>query len=117
MQIQGKLDANVLKKAEAILGEQSLIPVSPVDYDRKGELCLCAAALLANAGLHVLKNTAMADEFRIELARTKKREVVYSAFEALGWPPQLCAEMMKENDATAPALRPIAIRSRLRELY
>src|SRR5258708_14769092 len=101
MQIEEKVNINVIERAGAILSEQSLVPVSHADYDGNGQVCLCAAGILAKAGLQVLHSTTKAERFEVELANTRDKGLLYSAFEAFGWSAQLCREMVTKNDITA----------------
>ena len=116
MEIVDKVGADVVERAGAILTDQSFVPVSPADYDRNGRVCLCAAGILAKAGLQVLQSTAKAEQFETDLTRTRDKGLLYSAFETLGWSAQLCREMVNKTDITAPELRPTIIQSRLWEL-
>ncbi len=116
MQVEEKVDAEVVEKAGAILTEQSYVPVSPADYDKDGKVCLCAAGILAKAGLHVFHGAARAEQFEAELVRTGDTSLLDSTFETLGWSAQLCRDLRTRNDITVPAFRPTIIRSLLREL-
>jgi hypothetical protein len=116
MQILDKIGADVVKRASVILTNQSFVPVSPADYDEKGRVCLCAAGILAKAGLEILQSATRAEQFEGDVARTGDKDLLYSAFETLGWSAHLCREMVNKNDMTAPELRPTIIQSRLWEL-
>jgi hypothetical protein len=114
MKIEERIDPRVAERVEAIVSEQSFVPVSPADYDQNGKTCLCAAGILAKAGLQVLHGMEKGEKFEAELANTKDRGLVYSVFETLGWSSQFCNELMTTNDITAQTQRPDMIRSCLR---
>jgi hypothetical protein len=110
------LTVDVLKQATDILNAQPFIPLSPADLDGTGSACLCAAGILAKAGLLVAGSKDQASHLEFDLVRTKRRELLFSAFASLGWSAALCAEMVKENDATDSPRRKAVIAARLRSL-
>jgi hypothetical protein len=116
MPIEEKVDVDVLERAEAILTGQSFVPLSPAGYDPSGQVCLCAAGILAKAGLQILRSAGKAEQFEAEVARTRDKGLLYSAFETLGWSAELCREMVTKNDIAAPEFRPTIVRSCLRRL-
>jgi hypothetical protein len=110
------LTINVLNEATGILSAQPFVPLSPADLDEDGNVCLCAAGILAKAGLLAAGRKDQASHFEFESARTKRRELLFSAFASLGWSSTLCAEMVKENDATGSSRRKEVVAARLRSL-
>jgi len=111
-----ELTIDVLKEATGILSAQPFVPLSPADLDDNGNVCLCAAGLLAKAGLLVAGRKEQAIHFEFDLAQTKRRELLFSAFASLGWSTMLCAEMIKENDLTDSSRRREIVAARLRSL-
>jgi hypothetical protein len=107
---------DVLREAEAILISQHFVPESPAEFDANGRVCLCAAGILAKAGLLLADNDGRINNFELDLARTKSRDLLFSAFDSLGWSATLCADMIRENDATDSARRKEVIHARLRTL-
>ena len=105
MQIQNEIDPQSLRTARTLLASQSFVPMSPATLDEAGRPCLCAAALLASAGLRDKVSPFRAHKFESELATTKEKRLVYDAYAELGWSRALCNEMMDRNDAAAPEVR------------
>jgi hypothetical protein len=116
VRVQNEIAIDVLQEAQSIVNAQRFVPLSPAEFDADGSACLCAAGILAKAGLQVLRGESEAKIFEIEVARTKNSNLLHSTFASLGWPAELCTDMVRENDATDSTLRKDVIRLRLSEL-
>jgi hypothetical protein len=114
--MEGRVDINSVRTAGALLASQSFVPLSPATRDDSGRVCLCAAAMLASAGLRTKVSLRKAQEFDMELAETKSKDLVYHTFERLGWPAELCREMMDRNDTSATERRREVVASLLQNL-
>lgn len=93
-----RIDDATLGAAECMLLAQKFVPTSPAEFDGAGDICLCAAGILARAGLSCRFSDAEADRFSRECVTHRTKGPLFTAFNRLGWPSQLCAEMIKAND-------------------
>jgi hypothetical protein len=91
----------VLDQARGMALSQSYFPVSPAARDAEGKLCLCAAALMAAAGLREFASHEAAGAFASDLERRRDKQAMFDVFQQLQWPAELCAAMVKRNDASA----------------
>lgn len=110
------VDADSICMAKSMLASQSFVPLSPASRDESGHVCLCAAGILASAGLQVHVSSREALDFGAELAETGNKDLLFRAFEQLGWPGTLCLDMVDRNDASAPEQRREVVRSLLQSL-
>lgn len=116
MKSQNTIPVEVLREANSILRSQLFVPLSPAELIADGSVCLCAAGVLAKAGLRVFEGENKARNFETALAQTKNEKLLFDVFESFGWPVTLCADMRAENDATDSSQRMRVISSRLRVL-
>jgi hypothetical protein len=107
--------STIVERAETILTSQSFIPLSPAAEGAEGELCLCAAASLALAGIEEKIGGKAADEFRASI-RSMSRRGLEDVFVELEWAPELCAAMRACNDSAPPERRLDLVVARLKEL-
>ena len=116
MKSQNMIPVDVLREAQSIVRSQLFVPLSPAEFSTDGGVCLCSAAILAKAGLQAFEGEDEAKNFETALAQTKCQDLLFAAFESLGWPVTLCTDMIKENDATDSSRRKQVISSRLQVL-
>lgn len=85
--------------------QQGALGVSPCDIDENGHLRLCAASVLAYAGIQCANGADAARCFETLLVKDPKKDLVIFAFDELGWSRQMCQEHMIVNDSTPPGMR------------
>jgi hypothetical protein len=105
----------IVARAGAILTSQSFVPLSPAATGVNGDICLCAAASLAFAGIETEFGSAAADEFRATICSMSSKGLE-EVFERLGWTPSLCAAIREPNDAASPDDRLGLVITKLEEL-
>src|SRR6516164_6770527 len=91
-------EAQIASRALQIALRQSSIPVSPGRVNQDGEVLLCAAACFAAAGLEYAFGAGERERFARNVAYSKDKDLVYQAFERLGWPKVSCIKKMEPND-------------------
>jgi hypothetical protein len=116
MHFLDNIDAHSVKTAIALLKSQNFVPLSPADRDESGRICLCAAGLLASAGLRVNLSSQRALRFDTALAETRDKNLIYNAFAELGWGASLCRDMVERNDTSLPEHRTKVVGSLLETL-
>lgn len=116
MYFDNRIDCDSIRTAQDLLDSQSFVPLSPADRDGSGSICLCAAALLASAGLRVNISREEALQFDTELADTRDKNLIYGTFAQLGWSADLCRTMVDRNDASTPEQRRETVHSLLQDL-
>jgi len=99
-----RIPSPVLERAKQLGEDQGFLPLSPFSREGESKIALCAAACLAYAGWETRSKQA-AKKFLADLVADSSDTVLYSAFEQLNWPRNLCEFIRIENDATSPALR------------
>lgn len=99
------INSEIVDFARQLLKNQSFVPDSPAAIDDKGRLCLCAAGLLARAGLLLEHPDEECDALWSEAARTKDKAILFSSFARLGWSTELCQLKITENDSSDPSIR------------
>lgn len=99
------VESAVVVRALQMLDEQRFVPNSPASYDALGNPCLCAAGILARAGLELATSERDAMEFAHALAQTKDARLLYASFSNLGWSAATCGEVVGGNDNAKPAVR------------
>jgi len=95
----------VIECAGQILGQQASVPKSPAERDSKGNVNLCLAAAVAQAGFLLRGSTSQATELAEELARTKSKDRLRCAFVQLGWDVADCNAKLGFNDQAPDATR------------
>jgi hypothetical protein len=93
-----RIDDRILDTAEEFLLAQKFVPYSPAALDCSGDICFCAAGILAHAGLSCRFSTEDAIRFGQECISAGTVEPLFLAFRRLGWSSVLCAEMVKQNN-------------------
>jgi hypothetical protein len=87
------------------ISAQSSVPESPGRKTEQGELLLCLAARIAEAGLLLKGEPDAAERFCEYAASPVGKTVVSDTFDDLGWPQALCDQAMRFNDQQAPEIR------------
>jgi len=95
----------VRQKVRERISVQSSVPVSPGTITEQGELLLCLAARIAEAGLLLQGDAEGAERFCKYAASPVGKDIVSDTFVRLGWPQALCDEAMRFNDCQAPEIR------------
>jgi hypothetical protein len=109
------IPSRTVERAKTILTSQSFIPLSPAATAANGDLCLCAAASLALAGIESELGGVAADEFRSSICSMSSNDLE-QVFERLEWTPGLCADMRACNDAAPPEHRLDVVIAKLEDL-
>src|SRR5215475_9082423 len=78
---------------------------SPGRETEQGELLLCLAACMAEAGLLLKGDAAAAQRFSKYAASPVGKAILNDTFDDLGWPRALCDLAMRFNDQQAPEIR------------
>jgi hypothetical protein len=96
---------DVRKSVIERISAQSSVPVSPGTINKQGELLLCLAARIAEAGLLLKGDAEAAERFCKYAVSPIGKAVVSDTFDRLGWPQALCDVAMRFNDRQAPEIR------------
>ena len=96
---------DVRQKVKERISAQSSVPESPGRETEQGELLLCLAACMAEAGLLLKGDAAAAQRFSKYAASPVGKAIVSDTFDDLGWPRALCDLAMRFNDQQAPEIR------------
>ncbi|SRR6266478_1103319 len=116
MQTVNGIDAPTINFALELLRKQTFVPKSPAAYDEQGKLCLCAAGILARAGLNEVLTPYDAELFWGDIAVTADKSRLFQAFHLLGWSSELCQDIISENDRSDPALRRPVVEQKIASL-
>ncbi len=116
MKTVSRIDGRTVTLALEILDRQKTVPQSPAAYDDGGHLCLCAAGILANAGLMMTRPLEDVDVYWSDIALTKNKSRLFEAFRLLGWSSELCKEVISENDRSDPSVRRAVVAARFANL-
>ena len=113
MRITDGINQRIVDVALNILNEQSVVPQSPAIYDEQGKLCLCAAGILAKAGLMVVRPLEANDAYWSDTVLTQDKSRLFEIFGLLGWDSMQCRNLIAENDAADPADRRMTVAKRM----
>jgi hypothetical protein len=80
------------------------VPKSPAEFSAGG-VNLCLAAAVAKAGFLLSGLGERAEDLAEQLARTKSKDLLRSAFAELGWSERDCDMRLGLNDAAAEVTR------------
>ena len=94
-------DTSVRNLASVILAAQPFVPRSPADD--AGNLCLAAA--LAKAGFLLQGDDAAAQLLHQTAMQSHSKDVLYAAFDCLGWSSAQCTERLTFNDTRPEEMR------------
>ena len=99
----------VLIRAMDIYSGQPESPKSPGTVDGEGRVSLCAAAVVAAAGVEMRNGAVSRQRFESAVVSSPSKEVLFETFEMLGWSAGVCAKTVLFNDACPEALRREAV--------
>jgi hypothetical protein len=101
------MQSYIVKLAAERFAVQQIAPKSPCAFTANGDLALCAAAMLAWAGLTVRHGAAEAQQFEKRLAASGSKSLLEDTFQRLGWSAEQCRRVLEFNDsAAAPERKP-----------
>ena len=106
-------DRSIVNAAIEYAARQGGLANSPVEVRQSSEVMLCAASVIAYAGLKHKYGKDRAESFAHALASGTGKHTVEATFAELGWPVALCTQVMIDNDGTDPESRVGWFRTRL----
>jgi len=92
------MNRTVFSQSLELYFKQRLSPLSPGQLDENGTPQLCAAAMLAYAGLLNEYGLQKADEFSKIVCVAQDSNLIFETFDKLGWDKKLCSDALVTND-------------------